>query len=1531
MSKSRRNARGTADQVGLQGRPRPALLGAFAALVRSGILLACVQAALQARAFAAWPQEPEARPDEEAPHEVRSFAIPETSLARALMERAREHVAAGRWSDAVETLQTLIEEHCGVVLTGSTRADDGSWRSQMPVHLGAASEAARLLADLPPSARALYAERFGQEARVALAGARAAGDRAALTEVARRFPLTAAAREAWWALGDLELERGLAAAARAAWQRAASATERAGEALSPGALARLSYAAAPELEPARKAADESAAPPGPDAQAWRVRIEAGGRPSPFPVLPGDDYSLLPVLCGDLLLVSNSMTLRAFDAWTGRLRWESAEAPGWSDVDGGHVLNKENRPYSREDFFKAVDHKAVLIAPAAAGSVVLAGLQIPVTQIDNTRYQRIPITVVIPDRRLFAFDLESGAQLWNHMPPPGWNGESGTFPERMSVAGPPVITGSRVLVPTYRPQGRIDYHVACYDLLTGALLWSTGVISGQRELNMFGRLMLEYSAAPLVVAGETVIALTQLGAIAALDLATGDILWETLYDSMPLPPNEHHWEAVRRPQHWLNAAPIVVGEVVLATPLDSTDLCALDLRSGAMLWSLPINRLVDRGQSRERWLLLAAQEDTLWLSGSALVAWRAPGGLEGPRPPTERVQSPGFAGEGAPRPALGGHWIVAATPGRRVVFDRRNVRFEDRSLSTARDEAQEAGNALLVDGALFTLSSKYLTGAFDWAVQERRFEQALSAAADNHALSFSYVAMLLERARAAISQADHERALAHLERASAELEPRLSLPERGVARQAEAAVHTALRLQAEVLTRQADTAAALKCLERASELAPVTGELRDTLLETARLLRNRGEGDRRLEVLAELMRRCGALHLPRSTSLLDRPLSERSAPPEPGSSTIARWVLVERAREHARRSDARAELAVLHELLSAFGDVPLDPEPDGDAGSPRVGERIATLIAERGRGVYAPFEERARALYEQALSDDDPAGLEWVIDLYPQSEAAQAAARARLEQAWRAREPAVLARLVQERLPAGWCPERASREEIAALAKLGALLSAAGNLDFEAGLLRTLARDHPEERPDSPEGPALFERAARAEERAAMLAASHPSSFDAGLRSTRLFPGDHQLLGLAPRRAADEDGADVLLLAHNESRRTRTLWALSSSDPAERLWQRTASPFAGRHHLILPGSLVVSAGRGLLALDPTCDRELWARDLDNESVEALCGASGVVVAALSGSERSARLLALDAISGIELWSAPIARGLHPFAVVGPEHAVLLPREAAETQAEVRDLFTGRLSLAVGLEQDVGDADLRGAWIEESRLVVPGFPRAGAVPAAPEASLHALDLSSGRLAWRVPRAEGRELDSVVRCGRDAYLVLLSARFPGNEAGGLVQVDTRLGAQRPVSGVRLSLLDAPIGVRRSTVVELEEPDLFLLSPVPGGRESLIRAVHLPYGERWVHRLPVPADEVFNTPLPLPAQSATTVALCYTEVERSRPAQAEPRTTLLLLERATGLKRGEIILNQSLGRSDALELRGLGSALVVQGRDALAILAPE
>jgi hypothetical protein len=53
-------------------------------------------------------------------------------------------------------------------------------------------------------------------------------------------------------------------------------------------------------------------------------------------------------------------------------------------------------------------------------VALAALQTSFSETENQNWQGIHIMSAIPERRLFAFDLETGRPLWDHAPPLTWD-------------------------------------------------------------------------------------------------------------------------------------------------------------------------------------------------------------------------------------------------------------------------------------------------------------------------------------------------------------------------------------------------------------------------------------------------------------------------------------------------------------------------------------------------------------------------------------------------------------------------------------------------------------------------------------------------------------------------------------------------------------------------------------------------------------------------------------------------------------------------------------------------------------------------------------------------------------------------------------------------------------------------------------------------------------------------------------------------------------------------------------------------------
>ena len=608
---------------GLQMRPKMNLMGTQPESQgrRSGLRRAGFGLLIAAWALAgpARSQDVEFDSDPFDQRDTRLFTLSQDREAERTARSARVHLAAGRYERAIEDLQRLIELHRTDVLpAGFEPAAPGVPSSIYPAHLGAARWAVEQLQALPPAGLSIYESRYGEEAQAALDQSLGRHDPGALLEIIERWPVASASLRAWWALGDLEMVRGHLDQARSAYERAesfasrreAGAQTQAAQDQNPSrpeevdrptrlvALDELELAGwrredhyfELDMPPAQGSSDSDQPARTPllvQLDPWTVQLPE----SPFANRRSryENFNLIPIISGDTVYVSTTLEILAVDGATGNVLWQTPRPDGWTKLHESE----------REALQDAVDLESGLAAPAVGSGIVVAPLQTVARTQNHQDYRGITIMRPIPQRRLYAFDAETGEPLWNHAPPEDWDGgDLEAFEQQMSVSGPPVIVEGRVLVPCSKMEGRVKLHVACYDLSSGDLLWQSQVLTGQRELNMFNRHEREYSAPPVTIHGDNVLLVTQLGTVAALDLGTGRIRWQALYDQIPL-PGTTGFRTAQRPQEWRNTPAVVADGTVLATPLDSEDLLGIELETGRVRWVYPKDELRPRTNIRCR--------------------------------------------------------------------------------------------------------------------------------------------------------------------------------------------------------------------------------------------------------------------------------------------------------------------------------------------------------------------------------------------------------------------------------------------------------------------------------------------------------------------------------------------------------------------------------------------------------------------------------------------------------------------------------------------------------------------------------------------------------------------------------------------------------------------------------------------------------------------------------------------------------------------------------------------------------------------
>lgn len=1523
------------------------------------------------------------------------FRIRDIQAVRWQLDEVRGHIAGQRWSEAIDGLQALIEEHAADVLEGEIAQLPGGASATQPTHHGAAERARALLFTLPDAARDLYRARHEPEAQAALLHAWSALDRRTLWEVVRRYPLAPSAARAAWTLGDLAWERGEEVEAIAAWERALALAldgaelelttpaawqaalgrvrERASLAASLPAIERRAQAASEWL--ARRDQDGARAtarprPPSRDSDRW---FEPVVLPS-HPFTQANRPSLAAARSDDGLFVSTSLRVVALDTYTGGVRWRGEEPRGWAEISG------------RNEFFKGIDIAQNTIAPAASPRAVVAALQIPVAFIKNADFQReIGITTQIPDRRLFAFDPETGRELWNHLPPPDWDGDSGDFVERMSIAGPPVIVGTRVLAPCYRIQGRIHYAVACFDLETGALLWSTDVISGQRELNMFGRHEREFCAPSLVVDGERVIALTQLGALACLDLYSGEVRWVTLYDQMPLLRNRD-FGAPPRAAPWRNQPPVIAGSTIVATPYDSWDLIGVDLASGKLLWSLSNKKgaaiaILSQGRVDQ---LVGARNDLVYLAGDRVIALRAPGGLaSGPPNKSAWVFSSAAIDRdgGRARALLSEDRIVVPTDEVCLSVDLQSGHAVDEGLPWG--DGMDEGNVLLGERELFAVSNRRVCGYFDWGVLVQRARARLVDAPNDPGAGLALARLLANRGATEVSRGRSREARTALLEARQVLETLAPRTEGAAQAELSSELHRTLRALSRVQHDLAEPQEALASLRRARTLAPSAEELRDTLLEELRLERDGtlatsprgdevGRSDapgRRAEreaIYAALESCCAALPILCDSEPPSSEIENGSGDADPAEARFAfdplvgataredlaplelplsLWALFAREREAIRARDSSREFELLHRILAEFADVPLVDVSAGELAHARIGE----LVSSGRTAGHEPFVRRAEEEYRAAEAAHDRARLVELARRYPFSPAARRANDARLDWAADGGDLAEVARILQAELGLRMTRDALDARGIELCVRLAETARRAGNTELADEMLRHLATLAPDARVTGSDGaPHTIAELARGIARAPLRVAlppPEPGRFTSETRSLLAPPiaGEHEIvargipddpalpgalvLGLtapivSPRRAS-------ALVAYAPGALDRPLWRAeiaSPGGPLEVTIPGGASPWT-RHVAVSKGRVLVAREDGVVAFDERSGEVAWSWALGGPSPRAMTIAaqSGVLVLSTLCDDGGAYLHALDARTGALLWeTGPQSNELVPDPLLS-SHAVISVPLTSRSRVLARDLFTGReianFELAFPASQRMRDE----AWIEEDRLVVPRLRESAQ---SKSNRIVSYDLNTGRVAWSLSIDEiapdRRQLQQILQHHEKTYLVLGAAPGPNRAStqSGLYELSTSIGAVAPVHSIRLAPEDLIIGARGAARVRLAQSKLLVLSRSVNSDEARVRAIDLEGGELWSQPLGERWGSLaYVALLPAPVWSDSSVAFLVWSAN-NREARARASAYVAFLDAQSGVKRETYRIDKTDNDGPSdFSLYPLEEALVIRG----------
>lgn len=1131
-----------------------------------------------------------------------------------------------------------------------------------------------LIRGLPKDGLAAYRAREGPKAARDLATAVAARDEAALRTLVRSRGLTPAGLEALGAAADLAFEDGrpldaavfaerllveagddvaqrrraflrggLAYAvagdsARLAALRArvgaeddaapvvvGGATRTVGAALD-DLLARAPKPAPVESRPAPSFEARPWAPLGLRTQGvesrWDERFLSFGQY----LDPGATYApVVPLVTDSVVYVNDGLSADAISLFTGRRLWS---VPGrFDDFQGRRNWNVSYEcVLDRDLLFAYLEDE-----PQLRGN-------------PSHSFQGFVPIETLATRKLYAIDARTGEIRWTHARFDGARtADDRAFLAKATITTPPLVLGDRLYVGACFYKGGFRHWLCCFDRATGAILWRTFVALGQAEQNMFGNAVKDCPPGYVGAHEGLLVYSTNVGAVAAVDAATGLPKWVTAYLQEPIPSVDGPG-AIERGPGWAGARPIFFNGRAYVGPADATGFYSFDLKTGEAKVVRDRERNESAARNRDNRLrhVVGLFDGVLVLSGRELVAFDV-SKLDAERGATLawRTAPPGGGGERGGvdgRPAVLGDRIwfstrLAATRGggvksRLFAVDVKTGRFVDERVV---DGPFATGNLVFGEDAAVVAGGTpgndaregaRLAAFFDVGRAASRLEAAIARSPDDPALRLRLGHLKLQsgdvaEAAAAFKKAEEAARAAGPAGAGAAASARQALYDvfltlgsgalragPGLPSSAEERFDLARSYAATPRQRAVVLLARLAWAHQAGKAPQAIAAARDLLAEHA-------DEDATFEpAFADLLK---AL--------------------EPGRPTKAGLLgALVAAATSERKGDLPAAVEFLGIVLRRFPEASLRLTTRESVDAWRYAyEAIDALVKNHGAEIYAREEAEARRRFAAAKDGGDPQSLRDVVDQYPNASTAPEARLLlirRLRETGRTLEAFAAAQRELARFGA-------PTPEVVVEAVLA--FEAAGAYESARDALASLKARFGERAVATVDGVAKSASAYAAERLAdPAYAATEPPPPPATKLGTQTAwtetpdaeGGDAELV--SPRGVRPPSARETALVATDGELRAIELAT------GRRRWRKPsdAPPLAPQWR---DGRLIAVFGDDVASVDPATGTEIWRAVFEEGRPLALAAGHGKVYVLLrdGGARRGFVLRSLDAASGARL--------------------------------------------------------------------------------------------------------------------------------------------------------------------------------------------------------------------------------------------------------------------------------------------------------
>ncbi|MBI3828208.1 MAG: tetratricopeptide repeat protein [Planctomycetes bacterium] len=270
--------------------------------------------------------------------------------------------------------------------------------------------------------------------------------------------------------------------------------------------------------------------------------------------------------------------------------------------------------------------------------------------------------------------------------------------------------------------------------TGRLLWKTKLCEAQ-PIFFGGTFQPDFGLAVAVHAG-TAYCVTNLGAVAALEAATGNVRWIRIYDRISGQGNNQNMQMVPARDLWAPNPPIVFDDLLICTPQDCDSICAFDTQTGKLKWET--ERVSDAGfgapgdAERLKYVMGICHNKWLVIAGKNVLFVDAKGGRRELKALVPEEDAGKVIGSGLVTDNV--IWIPTEKQLLRIdsTLSAKSQKPKAKILPKVAwtDPKADPGNLFMVNDVVFSVSPSHICAYFVWEDLEKKLLDRLAANAED---------------------------------------------------------------------------------------------------------------------------------------------------------------------------------------------------------------------------------------------------------------------------------------------------------------------------------------------------------------------------------------------------------------------------------------------------------------------------------------------------------------------------------------------------------------------------------------------------------------------------------------------------------------------------------------------------------------------------------------------------------------------------------------------------------------------------------